>query len=95
MVNKKIANDARKHIKHLNVSIKLSCPMCEYENILEVRNFLASLMMLRTTRHPNKMYAIKHDKYNYRITETFVLKSENESTNGKANLLNSCAARLT
>ena len=66
MVNKKIANDARKHIKHLNVSIKLSCPMFENENILDVRNCLASLMMLRTTRHPNKMYAIKHDNYSWR-----------------------------
>ena len=39
--------------------MKLSCPMFENENILRMARYcLASLMMLRTTRHPKRMYAV-------------------------------------
>ena len=48
--------DGTKHTKTLNSSKKLSCLLFLF---LEVKNSLTSLTMLRTTRHPDKMYAMK------------------------------------
>ena len=61
-----VVKDDTKQIRNLKSSQKSRSPILN-DNLVEVRKSLASLMVFRTTRHPYKMYAVKHNIFSREV----------------------------